>query len=432
MNPNNLDIGVNSVSSMALAPVDALEQLPVHCDSLLSAKFLRRSSKNIFLDTYEILKQILSIFLNISKAFDCEHYEILLHQLESCGLCDRDQCAQVANALLEKNRMPYGVPQGSILGPALACCQQVCLKLNEVGLAASAYCLQVCLEINQVGLAARAYCQQRLLSAGLSRDKSRRPGARAYCQQVCLKLNEVGLLRAPIVIRAYCQQVCLKLNEVGLAASAYCLQVCLEINQDGLAARAYCQQVCLKLNEVGLAASAYCLQVCLKLNEVGLAASAYCLQVCLEINQDGLAARAYCQQVCLKLNEVGLAASAYCLQVSFEIIQAGLAVSIKPPGVRPVLSRCVSRSIKLALAARACDQQVCLKLNQAGLSVLRYSVTLSAFLSRLGTNNTRQGRCRQQIVIHQALPPPARHRHHPYPTNQPAPLLSSVPPTDIC
>src|SRR5436190_9587010 len=72
-----------------------------------------------------------SIFLDLSKAFNCVHHETLLLQLESHGirglplqwlssyLEDRQQSVQITDVMSEKLSMPYGVPQGSILGPAL-------------------------------------------------------------------------------------------------------------------------------------------------------------------------------------------------------------------------------------------------------------------------------------------------------------------------
>lgn len=82
-------------------------------------------------DGLERKEHVLSIFLDLSKAFDCVHHETLLYQLTTCGvrglphewlssyLWDRNQCVQIANSLSGKVEMAYGVPQGSILGPVL-------------------------------------------------------------------------------------------------------------------------------------------------------------------------------------------------------------------------------------------------------------------------------------------------------------------------
>ena len=76
-------------------------------------------------------EHVLSIFLDLSKAFDCVQHETLLHQLEAHGirglplrwlasyLKDREQSVQIADAMSDKVKMPCGVPQGSILGPIL-------------------------------------------------------------------------------------------------------------------------------------------------------------------------------------------------------------------------------------------------------------------------------------------------------------------------
>lgn len=82
-------------------------------------------------DGLEKREHVLSIFLDLSKAFDCVHHEILLHQLEACGirglphkwlssyLVSRNQYVQISNCLSEKIKITQGVPQGSILGPIL-------------------------------------------------------------------------------------------------------------------------------------------------------------------------------------------------------------------------------------------------------------------------------------------------------------------------
>lgn len=76
-------------------------------------------------------EHVLSIFLDLSKAFDCVHHEILLHQLEACGirgiphkwlssyLRGRSQYVEISNVFSTENQINQGVPQGSILGPIL-------------------------------------------------------------------------------------------------------------------------------------------------------------------------------------------------------------------------------------------------------------------------------------------------------------------------
>ena len=85
----------------------------------------------LVVDGLDRREHVLSIFLDLSKAFDCVHHETLLHQLESHGirglplkwissyLQDREQSVHIADTMSDKRSMPYGVPQGSILGPVL-------------------------------------------------------------------------------------------------------------------------------------------------------------------------------------------------------------------------------------------------------------------------------------------------------------------------
>lgn len=89
---------------------------------------------NLIINVVEGLERrehVLSIFLDLSKAFDCVHHEILLHQLEACGirglphkwlssyLGGRSQYVEISNVLSTKRQISQGVPQGSILGPLL-------------------------------------------------------------------------------------------------------------------------------------------------------------------------------------------------------------------------------------------------------------------------------------------------------------------------
>lgn len=82
-------------------------------------------------DGLERREHVLSIFLDLSKAFDCVEHAILIHQLESCGirglplkwlssyLSGRSQYVEISNIRSSNLPLTQGVPQGSILGPLL-------------------------------------------------------------------------------------------------------------------------------------------------------------------------------------------------------------------------------------------------------------------------------------------------------------------------
>lgn len=69
--------------------------------------------------------------MDLSKAFDCLPHNLLMHKLKSYGLSNdslkllnnylsnRKQCVKIGNNLSDWDKIYKGVPQGSILGPAL-------------------------------------------------------------------------------------------------------------------------------------------------------------------------------------------------------------------------------------------------------------------------------------------------------------------------
>ena len=73
----------------------------------------------------------ITIFMDLSKAFDTLNHDILIYKLKSYGLSEaalklmqsyltnRKQYVEINNTQSTKNEITVGVPQGSILGPLL-------------------------------------------------------------------------------------------------------------------------------------------------------------------------------------------------------------------------------------------------------------------------------------------------------------------------
>src|SRR5690606_16504052 len=74
-------------------------------------------------------RKCLTVFLDLSKAFDCVNHNHLLKKLESFGfrsnflcflksyLTGRKQCVRIMNTYSPFTEIDVGVPQGSVLGP---------------------------------------------------------------------------------------------------------------------------------------------------------------------------------------------------------------------------------------------------------------------------------------------------------------------------
>ena len=108
---------------------------------LTNNQFAYRKGKSTELAISEYIKTVmdsfatnsfsLSVFLDLTRAFDCVDHKILLRKLEHYGvregalnwfssyLTDRKQYVSFNNVLSKKRMCNIGVPQGSILGPIL-------------------------------------------------------------------------------------------------------------------------------------------------------------------------------------------------------------------------------------------------------------------------------------------------------------------------
>ena len=82
-------------------------------------------------ESFEMGLKPLAIFLDLSKAFDTVTHQILLNRMELAGirgkalevfrsyLQDRTQKVRIGETLSNVKTVEFGVPQGTVLGPAL-------------------------------------------------------------------------------------------------------------------------------------------------------------------------------------------------------------------------------------------------------------------------------------------------------------------------
>ena len=97
-----------------------------HCTSHAILKFC-----NNVLSALDNNELSLAVFIDLKKAFDTVHFEVLLSKLDHYGirgvandwfrsyLTGRIQCTEVNGVLSHPRTVKYGVPQGSVTGPLL-------------------------------------------------------------------------------------------------------------------------------------------------------------------------------------------------------------------------------------------------------------------------------------------------------------------------
>ena len=116
---------------------DFIEKQNLLCDQQYGFRTNRSTSMAVMNLTEQISNAIdnkeftAGVFIDLKKAFDTIHHEILLKKLEYYGirgaahswlksyLLDRDQFVEINNVKSDKQRIKFGVPQGSVLGPKL-------------------------------------------------------------------------------------------------------------------------------------------------------------------------------------------------------------------------------------------------------------------------------------------------------------------------